>query len=40
MGFFGGLRRDELVKLTVDDVDKRGAVVLIKIQDTKTGRNK
>jgi hypothetical protein len=39
-GRFGGLRRDELVKLTVDDVDDRGPVVLIKVQDTKTGRPK
>lgn len=37
MGVFGGLRRDELVKLTVDDIDDRGAVVVIKIGNTKTG---
>jgi integrase len=37
MEIFGGLRRDELVKLNVDDVDDRGAVVVVKIRDTKTG---
>lgn len=40
MGIFGGLRRDELVKLTVDDVDDRGAVVVVKIRGTKTGDSK
>ena len=40
MGIFRGLRRDEFVKLTVDDVDGRGAVVLIKVQETKTGGSK
>ena len=40
MGIFGGLRRDELVKLTVDDIDDRGAVVVVKIHETKTGGGK
>jgi integrase len=40
MGIFGGLRRDELVKLNVDNVDDRGAVVVVKIRDTKTGGQK
>lgn len=37
VGVFGGLRRDELVKLTVDDIDDRGAVVVVNIRETKTG---
>lgn len=40
MGVFGGLRRDELVKLSIDDVDDRGAVVVVNIPYTKTGEGK
>ncbi|KAB0804221.1 hypothetical protein PPYR_01191 [Photinus pyralis] len=37
MGVFGALRRCKLVNLTVDDIDDRGAVVVVNISDTKTG---
>lgn len=40
MGIFGGLRRDELVKMTVDDVQDKGSCVLIKVPETKTGESK
>ncbi|KAG5889556.1 hypothetical protein JTB14_018541 [Gonioctena quinquepunctata] len=40
MGVFGGLRRDEMVKMTVDDIEDRGAVLLIKVPETKTFTSK
>ncbi|KAG5878711.1 hypothetical protein JTB14_023924 [Gonioctena quinquepunctata] len=40
MGVFGGLRRDEMVKMTVDDIEDRGAVSLIKVPKTKTCTSK
>ncbi|KAG5895811.1 hypothetical protein JTB14_028515 [Gonioctena quinquepunctata] len=40
MGVFGGLRRDEMVKMTVDDIEDRGAVSLIKVPETKTCTSK
>ncbi|KAG5898922.1 hypothetical protein JTB14_007957 [Gonioctena quinquepunctata] len=40
MGVFGGLRRDEMVKMTVDDIEGRGAVLLIKVPETKTCTSK
>ncbi|XP_050295536.1 uncharacterized protein LOC126735541 [Anthonomus grandis grandis] len=36
MGVFGGLRRDELVKMTIDDIEDRGTVLVIKVPETKT----
>ncbi|KAJ8912448.1 hypothetical protein NQ315_002814 [Exocentrus adspersus] len=36
MGVFGRLRRDELVKLSIDDIDDKGSVVIVRINDTKT----
>ncbi|XP_050307667.1 uncharacterized protein LOC126744318 isoform X2 [Anthonomus grandis grandis] len=30
MGVFGGLRRDKLVKMTIDDIEDRGTVLVIK----------
>ncbi|KAJ3650059.1 hypothetical protein Zmor_021768 [Zophobas morio] len=40
MGLFGGLRRDEMVKLTVDDIEDKGCVIIVKIKKTKTGEAK
>lgn len=40
MGVFGGLRRDELVKMAVDDVEDKGTCLLVKIPVTKTGNSK
>ncbi|KAG5880773.1 hypothetical protein JTB14_015282 [Gonioctena quinquepunctata] len=40
MGVFGGLRRKEMVKMTVDDIEDRGAVLLIKVPETKTCTSK
>ncbi|KAG5895044.1 hypothetical protein JTB14_021872 [Gonioctena quinquepunctata] len=37
---FGGLRRDEMVKMTVDDIEDREAVLLIKVPETKTCTSK
>ncbi|KAJ8911391.1 hypothetical protein NQ315_013527 [Exocentrus adspersus] len=36
MGVFGGLKRDELVKLSINDIDDKGSVVIVRINDTKT----
>lgn len=40
MGVFGGLRRDELVKMTIDDIEDRGTVLVIKVPETKTSTSK
>ncbi|XP_050299181.1 uncharacterized protein LOC126738053 isoform X2 [Anthonomus grandis grandis] len=32
----GGLRRDELVTMTIDDIEDRGTVLVIKVPETKT----
>ncbi|KAJ3662084.1 hypothetical protein Zmor_006446 [Zophobas morio] len=40
MGLFGGLRRDEMFKLTVDDVEDKGCFIIVKIKKTKTGEAK
>ncbi|XP_050298680.1 uncharacterized protein LOC126737720 [Anthonomus grandis grandis] len=40
MGVFGGLRRDELVKMTIDDIEDRGTVLAIKVPETKTSTSK
>ncbi|XP_048520678.1 uncharacterized protein LOC125503811 [Dendroctonus ponderosae] len=36
MGLFGGLRRDELVKMTVDHIEDKGVVIFVKVPETKT----
>ncbi|KAJ8910045.1 hypothetical protein NQ315_008905 [Exocentrus adspersus] len=36
MAVFGGLRRDVLVKLLIDDIDDKGSVVIVRIYDIKT----
>lgn len=36
MGVFGGLRRGELVKMTTDDIEDRGSVILVKVSVSKT----
>lgn len=40
MGVFGGLRRDELVKMTIDDVTDKGSVLLVNVPETKTATSK
>lgn len=35
-GLYGACRRDELLKLTVDDIEDHEKYVLVKLQDTKT----
>lgn len=36
MGVAGALRRDELVKMTVDDISDQGSVIIVNVPDTKT----
>lgn len=36
IGVAGALRRDELMKMTVDDITDEGSVVIVKVPDTKT----
>lgn len=36
MGISGACRRDELVKMTIDDVEDAGRVLIVKVPDTKT----
>lgn len=38
MGAFGGLRREELVKMTIDDMEDKESVLLVK--ETKTSTSK
>lgn len=40
MGVFGALRRDEMVKMTIDDIQDKGCVILVKVPETKTGEAK
>lgn len=40
MGIFGALRREELVNMTVDDIEDKGACLLVKIPVTKTVSSK
>lgn len=40
MGIFGGLRRDEMVKMTINQIEDRGSVLIIKVPETKTGTSK
>lgn len=40
MGVFGGLRRDELVKMTIDDIEDKGTCLLVKVPVTKTSTSK
>lgn len=40
MGVFGALRRDELVKMKIDDIEDKGSVLIVKIPETKTGQSK
>ena len=41
MDLFEGLRSDEMVKLTVDDIEDKGVIVIVvKIKETKTGKAK
>lgn len=40
MGVFGGLRRDDMVKMTIDDVEDRGSVLLVYVPDTKNATSK
>lgn len=40
MGVFGGLRRDEMVKMCIDDIIDKGSVVIVKVPETKTGTSK
>ncbi|XP_050298697.1 uncharacterized protein LOC126737728 [Anthonomus grandis grandis] len=42
MGVFGGLRRDELVKMTnsIDDIEDRGTALVVKVPETKTSTSK
>ncbi|KAF2903818.1 hypothetical protein ILUMI_02370 [Ignelater luminosus] len=37
---FGGFRRDDIVKMTIDDVEDKGSVLLIKVPETKTVTSK
>jgi integrase len=39
-GLFGGLRREELCKLTVDDIEELEDSLLVRISDTKTNVNR
>lgn len=40
MGISGALRRDELVKMTIDDIKEEDAVLIVTIPDTKTNRTR
>ncbi|XP_031328141.1 uncharacterized protein LOC116159324 isoform X2 [Photinus pyralis] len=40
MGVFGGLRRDEMVKMCIDDITDKGSVVIVNVPETKTGTSK
>lgn len=40
MGVFGGLRRDEMVKMTINDLEDKGSVLLVKVPETKTATSK
>jgi hypothetical protein len=39
MGVFGGLRRDEMVKMCIDDIIDKGSVLIEKVSETKTGNS-
>jgi hypothetical protein len=39
MGVFGGLRRDEMVKMCIDDIIDKGSVLIVKVSETKTGNS-
>lgn len=36
MGVCGACRKDELLKMTIDDVEDKGSVLIVKVPDTKT----
>lgn len=36
MGIYGACRRNELLNLTVNDIEDKGSVVIVKIEDSKT----
>lgn len=40
MGVFGGLRRDEMVKMTIDDLQDKGSALLVNVPETKTYKAK
>lgn len=37
MGVAGACRRDELVNMTVDDIQDHGTIIIVKIPDNKSG---
>ena len=40
MGVFGGLRREEMVKMSTKDITDKGSVLIVKVPETKTGTSK
>lgn len=39
-GIAGACRRDELVKMTVDDIEDKGSILIVRIPDSKTKRSR
>lgn len=40
MGISGALRRDELVKMTLDDIQEQSAILIVTVPDTKTDKKR
>ncbi|GLV40663.1 hypothetical protein CBL_04466 [Carabus blaptoides fortunei] len=40
MGVFGGLKREEMVKMTIDQIEDKGCVLLVNIPQARTGETK
>jgi hypothetical protein len=39
MGISGAMRRDELTKMSIDDIKDEHSVLIVAVPDTKTGKN-
>lgn len=40
MGVFGGLKREEMVKMTVDHIEDKGSALFVTVPGSKTGEDK
>lgn len=40
LGVAGACRRDELTKMSVDDIDDKGSILIVKIPDSKTNKSR